>query len=164
MRWRRASFWPVYAVDASIVGRTPAGGTALPVVAFLVSAESKTGNTVPYISTTEAAWAEPASARAVARRVFLGIFIVGVPSWGSLLGGVFHVCELVEFHVPVFVAARLDAADVHGLHDVARGRVDGDRAARARELQALQDLHRLVAVDVVAELLHHLGDRRHAVE
>jgi hypothetical protein len=72
MRVRRGSFTPVYAVDASCVGRSPAGGTAAPVVAFFVSAESNTGNASPYISTTEAACSEPANASvsAEAMRVF----------------------------------------------------------------------------------------------
>src|SRR5579859_5764049 len=79
------------------------------------------------------------------------------------LAGVLHIRKLVELHVPVLAAALLDLAHVHRLHDVARGRIDRDGAAWARELQRFQHLHRLVAVDVAAEPLHGLGDRRHAV-
>src|SRR3954470_10176100 len=72
MRVRRGSFAPVYALAGICEGRS----AGAPRVAFLVSALSKIGNTVPYISTTEAAWAEPAIARAAARRDFEGFILI----------------------------------------------------------------------------------------
>src|SRR6185312_11862394 len=130
------------------------------VVAPVVSAVSRNGIAVPYISTTDGgpdcANAVPdarAAATAAARR---RLFIFFLPGSG-LLAGVFHVGKLVELDVVVLAAHLLDTANVHRLHDIAGLGVDGDGAARARELEALQCLHRLVAVDVPgAGLLHHL--------
>ncbi len=110
MRARRRSFWPVYAVDASCVGRSPAGGTADPVVAFFVSAESKTGNARPYISTTEAACAEPASASAAAKMV-LRAFILLFPSRIVYLPGSFTSANLsnsmFQYSLPRFSTLRM---------------------------------------------------------
>src|SRR5258708_5415163 len=80
---------------------------------------------------------------------------------GGSLSRILHFRKFIELHVPVLAAALLHASHVHGLHDVARRRVDRDRPARARELHVLQELHRLVGIEVVAELLHHLADPPH---
>src|SRR5512147_1436262 len=80
-----------------------------------------------------------------------------------LLARVDDRLELVELDVLKLAAALLDLAQVDVLHDVARRRVDRDRAARARRLPALGDLHRLVRVDVAAALRDDLVDERHAV-
>src|ERR1700736_2214122 len=57
----------------------------------------------------------------------------------------------------------LDAADIDGFDEVARRRIDGDRPARADEVDLLERRHRLVGVDHAVELRHHVADRMHAV-
>src|SRR3954453_14333608 len=74
--------------------------------------------------------------------------------WGRtpffLFAGVLHVGKLVELDVPVLAALLLHAPDVDRLHDVARGRVDRNRSPGTGELEPLEGLHRLVAVDLAA--------------
>src|SRR5438067_2332304 len=62
------------------------------------------------------------------------------------LAGVLLVGELVELDVVETPAGLLDLADIHGLHDVARFRIDRDRPARAVELHPLHRSDQLVAV------------------
>src|SRR5258706_15539960 len=58
----------------------------------------------------------------------------------------------------------LHLAQVLVLHDVARLWVDGDRAARARRvLPLLEDLHRLVGIELALLLLDRLDDEGRAV-
>src|SRR6187399_1093212 len=66
----------------------------------------------------------------------------------GLLAGVGHVLELVELDVPQLATLLLDAAHIDRLHDVARLRVDGDGAAGTLRLPALDDIHRLVRIDL----------------
>src|SRR5258706_887007 len=82
------------------------------------------------------------------------------PGRGSL-SWILHVRKFVELDVPILVAALFHAPHVDGLHDFARRRVDRDRPVRAREIHVLQQLHRIVCVGLVAELLHTLIARRH---
>ena len=77
------------------------------------------------------------------------------PRAGLALAGVFDLGDLVELDVVELAADPLHLAHVDVLHDVARGRIDRDRAARALDGDAAGDeRHRLVAVDVAAQLLH----------
>src|SRR5258708_31999860 len=58
----------------------------------------------------------------------------------------------------------LHLAQILVLHDVARLRIDGDRAARARRvLPLLEDLHRLVGIELALLLLDRLDDEGRAV-
>src|SRR6201995_318114 len=79
----------------------------------------------------------------------------------SLLGlaGVLHVREGLELDIVELAVLLLDLADVDVLDDVARLRVDRDRAARALPLHALHGLDQLVAVGVAARLLERLVDQ-----
>src|ERR1700674_2165439 len=63
-----------------------------------------------------------------------------------LFARILLVGKLVEFHVVQAAAGLLDLADVNRLHDIARFRIDHDRAARTGELYALECRHDLVAV------------------
>src|SRR5437763_1846502 len=80
-----------------------------------------------------------------AKRLFRGI---------RFLPRILHVRNRVEFDVGELAVHHLAAADINVLDDVARRRVDRDRAARARiGLPIRQDLHRLIAVELAAGLL-----------
>src|SRR6185369_6056294 len=82
---------------------------------------------------------------------------------GLLLARVLEVRNMVELDVLQLAADALDLADVDVLHDVACGRIDADRPARARPLHALGGFDELVGVGVAVGLLEHLGDQVHAV-
>src|SRR5690606_34283020 len=72
--------------------------------------------------------------------------------------------EHLELHVGELAVHLAHFAQVFGLHDVARLRVDGDRPARAVGiLPGLEDGHRLVRVDPALLLLDRLEDERGAV-
>src|SRR5271167_3992530 len=74
--------------------------------------------------------------------------------WRSpLLPGVLHVLDLVELGVDQLAIHALDLAEIDCLDDIAGIGVDHDRAARAVDLEALEGLHRLVAIDLALELL-----------
>src|ERR1700730_597194 len=57
----------------------------------------------------------------------------------------------------------LDAADIDGFDEVARRRIDGDRPARADEVDLLERRHRLVRIDRPMERRHHVANGVHAV-
>src|ERR1019366_10034500 len=81
-----------------------------------------------------------------------------------LLARVFKVRELVELHViELAVFQTLDTAHVNRLDRIARYRIDFQRPPRAVDLQALEDIHRLVAIDLAVQTSRHLVHRRHAV-
>ena len=73
----------------------------------------------------------------------------------GLVGGELHAVEL-----PVHL---LDFADVDVLHDVARFRIDGDRAARAFPGHALHRREQDVAVGIAVRLLQRLIDQVQAI-
>src|SRR5262245_38979353 len=76
---------------------------------------------------------------------------------------VLDLLELVEFDIEVPAADVLDAPDVDGLHDVARLRVDRDRAARAFPRHALGGRDQRLGVRLAAGFLQRLVDQVHAV-
>src|SRR6185369_5776090 len=82
---------------------------------------------------------------------------------GLLLARVFEVRNIVELDVLQLAGDALGLADVDGLHDVARGRIDADRTAGAGPLHALGGFDELLGVGVAIGLLEHLGDQVHAV-
>src|SRR5215471_2701104 len=65
----------------------------------------------------------------------------------SLLPWIFHVGILIELDVVEQAVDLLDLADVDGLHDVPRLRVDHDRTARAQELHALERCEEPIGID-----------------
>src|ERR1700722_966466 len=79
------------------------------------------------------------------------------------LGGILDVLDLVELDILQLVADLLDAADVHGLDDVAGFRIDRDRAARAFPGHALGRRDQRVTVGLAAGLLQRLVDQMRAV-
>src|SRR3954465_9653218 len=81
----------------------------------------------------------------------------------AFLDRVLDVLDLVDLDVHQPAAHLVDAADVHGLHDVARLRVDRYRAARALPLHALRRRDERLAVGLAAGLLQRLVDQVHAV-
>src|ERR1700722_10546994 len=79
------------------------------------------------------------------------------------LGGILDVLDLVELDILQLVADLLDAADIHGLDDVAGFRIDRDRAARAFPGHALGRCDQRIAVGLAAGLLQRLVDQVRAV-
>src|ERR671939_702056 len=79
------------------------------------------------------------------------------------LAGVLHRLKGLELDIVELAIDLLHLADVDVLHDVARFRIDRDRAARAFPLHALHGLDQLVAVGVAAGLLQRLIDQVNAV-
>ena len=77
---------------------------------------------------------------------------------GSLTFSTFSNSTLLQF-----AADLLDPAEIDGLDDVARLRVDRDRAARAFPCQPLGGRDQRVAVGLAAGLLERLVDDVHAV-
>src|SRR5712691_12929953 len=80
-----------------------------------------------------------------------------------LLDRVLDVLDLVDLDVEQPAADLLDAADVDRLDDVARFRIDRDRAARAFPLHALRGRDECLAVGLAAGLPQSLVDEVHAV-
>src|SRR6478609_242910 len=82
----------------------------------------------------------------------------------DLLPRVLHHWHRLELDVRDLAVNLLDAAHVLVLHDVARLRIDHDRAARAAiALPTLQQLHRLVRIDLALLRDDDVEDRGHAV-
>src|SRR5688572_28026019 len=83
----------------------------------------------------------------------------------EFLPGVHHCgTQRFELDVDQLAADPLHLAQVLGLDDVARLRVDGDRPARAvRVLPLLEDLHRPLRVELALLLLDRLDDDRRPV-
>src|SRR5829696_4145745 len=71
-------------------------------------------------------------------------------------GGILHVLDRLELDVLPFAVLLRAAADVHGLDDVARLRVDGERAARTLDGQTLERRHQQVCIELAAGLLCRL--------
>src|SRR6266508_3537398 len=80
-----------------------------------------------------------------------------------LLDRVLDVLDLVDLDVEQPAADLLDAADVDRLDDVARFRIDRDRAARAFPLHALGGGDKPLGVGLAAGLLQGFVDEVHAV-
>src|SRR5580704_129382 len=83
----------------------------------------------------------------------------------SLLGlaGILHRRKRREFDIVEFAVDLLDLADVDVLHDVARLRIDRDRAARAFPLHALHRFDQGIAVGLATGFLQRLVDQVDAV-
>src|SRR6266481_6098039 len=79
------------------------------------------------------------------------------------LSRILEIRHLLELDVVELAVHLLHPPDIDGLDRVAGIRVDGDRPARAVELQALEHFHCLVAVEFAVQPAHHFIDRRHAI-
>src|SRR5450759_2613877 len=84
-------------------------------------------------------------------------FIKPLPSRRGL-AGILHRLECREFDVVEFAVHFLDLADVDVLHDVARGWIDRNRAARALPALALHRIDQRVAVGLAGGLPQGLID------
>src|ERR1043166_1884097 len=81
----------------------------------------------------------------------------------ELLPGVLHVRDGVELHIGELAVLYFGTAHIDVLDDVARVGIDHDRSARALVLPALEDRHRLVAVEFAVRLFDHIEQRGRAV-
>src|SRR6185437_7034485 len=79
------------------------------------------------------------------------------------LAGILDVIEGLELDVVELAADLLHFPDVDVLDDVARLRVDRDRAARALPLHSLHGCDQLVALGIAIRLLQRLVDQVNAV-
>src|SRR6516225_5067734 len=81
----------------------------------------------------------------------------------ALLHGILHVLEFGNFHVADLAIHLLHPADINGVDDVPRLRIDRDRAARAFPAHALYGADQAVAVHLSPGLLQRLVNDVHAV-
>src|SRR6266436_3423370 len=80
-----------------------------------------------------------------------------------LLAGVLHSVDLADHLLEDATVLHHGFGQVLVHHDVARDGIDHDRAARARELPALEGFQGRVHLDLASERLDDVDDRRHAV-
>src|SRR5262245_21104485 len=77
---------------------------------------------------------------------------------GTRLDWILHVIELLDFDVDQIIADLLDPADIDGLYDVARLRIDQHRPTRTLPGHSLHGCDEAVAVSLAAGLLECLID------
>src|SRR5438477_4983308 len=82
----------------------------------------------------------------------------------QLFPGVLDLRDRLELDIGKSAVHLLDPAQIDVLDNVARLRIDRDRAARAfRVLPGLEKIHRFVGGELALCRLDHVEDRRHAV-